>query len=383
MRIRKTTGHIVYKPLSYSFTVVELGGSNVQKYDTMSDSYVPNRMLTPYMLQPHLVISSTDNTMVTGDYTSQLNVTWNLTLVNLITGQETILLGSTAGETYTVNAETKALTLSMNVPPSSVLKISLDATYVDRRRHEVQRFAWSTEVITERQSDWNITLDTGRWKSKIRLSPFKHWGQFAIPVQLKHGDNAVDDADAVYQWQWWDTTNRIWSEDFSEQPWLVSGEQTKQLTVDQDFIQNILLRVKAYHVDAPSVVKYFSTRLKRWYGQYDYDVEFLTGKYIFRDTDMVVLNAWVANRRGNISSVTKYFDVELFFATGDEDLRHVAYGEEAIVKDSRLSEGSPSAGILCRELSAMRALALDDEKVLCLDDGTPLFAQFPVKTREV
>ena len=377
MKIKQTSGHVVHSPLSYSFQMIEKGGSYVQKYDVMSDSYVPNRAITPYVLQPCLIISDPDGTLATADYTSQLvNVSWTMEVVE---GAIAALL--TVGKAF--SADTKALTIDRNVEPGKILRVSFSADYLDKRRGDVQHFEWEKDIITEAQSDVNLSLDTGRWRSKVRLSPFKNWGQFSIPVQLKHGDDAVADADAVYQWQWWDSDTKAWSEDFSEQPWLVSGEKTKQITVDQDYIQNVLLRVKASHKKAPMMEKYFCTRLRRWYGQFDYDVEFLTGKYVFHDTNMVVLNAWVANRSGNIANISKYFDVELFFAVGNNDFESVGYGEEAIIRRSDLQEGKPSAGMLCRELSAFTAIADDDGNVLTEDDDTPIFAQFPVKTREV
>ena len=153
--------------------------------------------------------------------------------------------------------------------------------------------------------------------------------------------------------------------------------------VDQDFIQKLVLRVRATAFGNNATTQYWTTRLRRWYGQFDYDVEFLRGKYIFHDSNVVVLNAWVANGKGQISNPCKYFDLELFFAVGAGDFESAGYGEEATIRRSDLQSGQPKAGILCRELSAYRALADDDGKVLCLDNGTPLFAQFPTKSREV
>lgn len=377
MKIKQTSGHVVHSPLSYSFQIIEQGGSSVQKYDTMSGSYVANRTITPFVLQPRLIISDPDGTLATGDYTSQLvNVAWGLTLTE---GSQSGIV--TTG--YTVDNTTKALILTCNVKPGDILRVTFSADFIDKRRNDVQHFEWECEITTEAQTDLNLLLDTGRWKSKIRLSPFKNRGKFAIPVQLKHGDADVADTDATYQWQWWDRETKAWNEDFSGQPWFVSGEKTKEITVNQDFIQNILLRVKAGHNKAAGMEKYFCTRLRRWYGQFDYDVEFLTGKYIFHDTEMVVLNAWVANRRGNISSLSKYFDIELFFAVGNDDFESVGYGEEVIIRRSDLQKGKPRAGMLCRELGAFIAIADDAGKAICDDEGAPIFAQFPVKTREV
>ena len=90
----------------------------------------------------------------------------------------------------------------------------------------------------------------------------------------------------------------------------------------------------------------------------------------------------MANAKGIISNPCKYFDLELFFAVGSNDFESVGYGEEVTITRSDLQDGQPRAGILCRELSAMRALCLDDGRPLCMDDGKLIFAQFPTKSRE-
>ncbi len=379
MKLKKTSGHVVHSPLSFIFQMVELGGSYIQKYDAMSQSFAPNRRLTPYVLQPQLIVSDPDGTLPTADYSSQLvNLVWTATFR---TGDSTEQLLPN-NDTYAVDNVTGRLTVYVNVPPAGVLSLAFRADFVDTRRGETHHMEWSRDLGCEAQTNLNASLDTGRWRGRMLLSPFKHWGQFSIPLQLHYGENVVPDAYARYQWQWWNATARAWVSDFSEQPWLVSGEQTKEIVLDQDFIQNVLLRCVATPYNNSQAAQTFVTRLKRWYGQYEEDVEFKTGKYVFHDTRMVVLEGKVTNRQGNIRNLSLYFDVELFFSIGNGGWESVGYGEEAIIRRNDLQDGSPRAGILCRELSAYRALADDSGKVLCMDDDKPLFAQFPTTSRE-
>lgn len=373
---------MVHAPLSYIFQMLELGGSYIQKYDTLTGTYAPNRALTPFILKPQLLISDPDGTLSTGDYSSQLiNVVWVVSLS--VPGYPVALVSGGSINTYTIDATTKALSLYCNVVPGNVLTVEFSADYLDTRRGEVQHFDWSREITTEAQTNYNCSIDHGRWNGKMLLSPFKNWGRFSIPVQMKYGNNDVPDADAAYQWQWYDGINHTWSTDFTDEPWYVSGAQTKSITLDQAFIQDVLLRVRAIAFNENQTTQYFATRLRRWYGMWEEDVDFVTGKYVFHDTDMVVIEAKVINRQGNVVNPTRYFDMELFFAVGNRSFEHVGYGEEAIIKRSDLTQGDPKTGILCRELSAYRAIALDNGKVLCLDDGTPLFAQFPTSTRDI
>lgn len=380
MKIRKNKGRQLHTPLSFVWQVIPRGGSYLQKYDAPSLSFIPNRSLTPLVLTPSLIVNDPDNTLPTGDYASQMsNVSWVLTLM---TGSTSSVLPATDGSytNYSINSSTKALTLYYNVPCGSTLHIAFNGDFTDTRRAEPYNFKWDRDLSTEAQTDMNVTLDTGRWKGNIHLSPFKKWGNFGIHVQLQNGPDDIDDSKCTYQWQWW--TGSAFSEDFSECPWLVSGEQTKEIVVSQDYIQKVILRCKAYAFNNQLTTQYFVTKIRRWYGQFDYDVEFVRGKYITKDTTVVQLEAWVANAKGLISNPSKYFDMELFFGL-DGNMESVGYGEEATIIRSDLQEGEPQCGILLRELSAFVGLANDDGELIADDDGNIFTVQIPTKTREV
>ena len=385
MKIKGNSGRVVYAPLNYIFQMIPLGGSLIQKYDTLSDTFIPSRNLTPLVLKPQLLISDPDNVISTGDYTSDLvNVNWQIK----DSDGDVVTSGSSVGPyhhiyRWRVDSSTKAITIYIDANPGDVHTVTFSADYLDTRRNEPAHFEWEGKLVTMEQTYHNVTLDTGRWRSKMLLSPFKSWGQFAIPVQLKNGDADIADSDCSYQWEWYDSENEEWEDDFTDEPWYVSGAQTKQITVDQEYIQDVLLRVKATAYGDARTLQQFVTRLRRWYGQWEEDVEFQTGKYIFKDTNMVVLEGKVTNRRTDIANPLRYFDMELFFAVGNNGFESVGYGEEAIIKRSDLQEGEPKAGILVRELSAYRAIANDDDTVWADDEGNPIFAQFPTSEREV
>lgn len=381
MKIKKNQGHVVYSPLSVVFQMLEVGGSYVQKYDAGTGTYEPNRAITPMLLRPQLLISDPDGLIATGDYTSQLvNVRWVLEVSLPDNRYPTPLVEN---RDYSILPGINGLLLKYNVQVNTVLKVRFMADYVDKRRGEAIPVEWSRDITTEAQTSHNITLDTGRWRSKVRLSPFKKWGEFKIPVQLKYGDNAVPDAKAQYTWEFWDAEAREWRPDLEDEAWYVSGGETKEITVDQEYIQDVLLRVRGVAFGEENAAQTFTTRLRRWYGQYDEDVDFVTGKYVFADTKMVVLEAKVTNRQGDVSDICRYFDCELFFGVGDEELQSVGYGEEAIIRRQDLQKGQPTAGVLVRELSAYLPITDDEGAMLVDDEGCGLYAQFPTTSKEV
>lgn len=378
IKIKKKGGHVIYQPLSATFQMQELGGSSQQKFDATTGTWKPNRILTPYLLRPQLLIQDPEGILPTGDYSSDLVETvW--TVKSLLNNVVTNLV---LGTDYTIDSATKALTLLYNVAVDEIVTITYKSHYVDPRRADTNAltFEWSTQVTTEAEADYKVTLDTGQWNSKILMSPFKNWGRFGIPVQLKDGDDAIADARCTYQWQWW--TGTAWSEDFSERFWYVSGATSKQIQLDADFIQDITLRVKAIAYGDTTHPLYFATRLLRWYGQYQEDVDFLTGKYVFSDSTLVKLQGKVSKAAGgDITNPAQYFDMVLFFAVGNEELAPVAYGEEATIERDDLQDGEPRAGILVRERTCFLPIADAAGKILS-DDTTILFAQIPTTSTE-
>lgn len=378
-QIRKKRGRVIHAALSYIFQVLQVGGSPIQKYDSLTMSYVPNRAITPFILRPQLLISDPDGEIPSGEYSSRLaNVTWEV--YSTKNGTTTyVAIGAANGLIY--NASDKSLQIEYNVEVGEILKVTFSADYVDTRRNEVQHFKWSYDLTTEAQAMTNVSLDSGQFTSKLNLLPWKHWGQFGIPVQLRDGAENIPDASCSYQWQYYDETNQIWKNDLANQLWYVSGAASKQIIVNQDYIQDVVLRVKACAYGDTDHPQYFVTRLRRWYGQYDEEVDILTGDYIYPDSTLVVLEAKVTGPKGLIENPAQYFDIELFFGVGNEELQSVGYGTQAVVRRSDLQNGEPQAGILCRELTCFMPIE-DVIGALTDGDGELLVAQFPTTTKE-
>ena len=163
----------------------------------------------------------------------------------------------------------------------------------------------------------------------------------------------------------------------------VAGKNAKGITVDQDYIQRETLRVVAYPKDKPAEQRSFTMLLRRWYGQWEEDIELVQGKYVFLSDTIASAEVKVVNRQGNITSPQRYFEIEIFFAHGDGEWNSVAYGTTATVQRGDMAQKEPRFGVLCRELSAFRPIELPDGSVLADEDDSVLMAQFPISEREV
>lgn len=377
MKIRQNKGYIVYSPLSYAFAMLELGGSYIQKYDTITGSFIPNRTLTPYMVRPQLTISDPDGLIPAGECSSQL--------VNCLWKVEGWSNGNTLQYVedveYSINPVTHALTFMHNVGVSELVRLTFVADYLDTRRNEVQHFEWSQYLSTVGEAMWNVTLQIDT-PSKLDLSPFKNRGQFSLNAQLMNGENPLADASCVYRWERYDGSNWVSIDD--DAFWYVSGKNTKSLTVDQKFLQKETLRIVAYPSAKPTEQKYYTILLRRWYGQWEERVDLTYGKYIFSDDTVFKGVATITNRQGNVVNPVRYFDIEIFFAEGNGEWISVANGTEAeVIRGNLASAADPKFGVLCRELSAYMPIKLPDGKILALDEETVVVGQFPTSEREV
>lgn len=384
MKIKITGGKIVHSPLSFAFSMQELGGSWIQKYNTLLGTYNPDRSLTPYQLKPSLVVVDPDGLTPTGDYaTSMTNVVWTLHLYNGST-EETL----TSGKTSEIAADTKAgtlkdyyvddsnaVTIYRNVQTSELLTADFRGDYYNAARKETSHFTWHKDITTQDETDTKITLEL-RFPSKMNFSAFKNYGQFPIEAVLRNGEAPLAADKVKYKWQVFDYDTKAWK-DITADFWYVSGKDTSTIVVDVDFIQKVALRVTGWPTADSTLQGSASTLLRRWYGQYDDTYEFAYAKYLFVDTKQTKAVAKVTNRQGDISNPQKYFDIQMFWRESDTaEWQSLGNGTEFVIEREQLT-GESRLGGVCRELSAYQPIELPDGSVLQDNESSFLMGRFP------
>lgn len=375
MKIRRKEGHLIYMPPDTLFTMSELFGSPLQKYDAVTGEYAADRTITPYTLKPLFSITDKEGTL-SGDHSSELvNCVWTVSArVNNA--------APVRGTHYTVNDATHALTLSCNLDPDTTGYISFTADYVYSKRGDVLKVYWKKDISCVSVTEWKVKLLT-EWQTRTDLVPWKDRGTFNIPVQLYNGETAFPDAKAVYMWEIFE--DNAWrSIDPQRDYWCRGGVNTKQLTVEQKYVQRILIRCKAWPVGKASELQILSFLLRRFYGFYDDDIEFLEGAYIFPETSRSVGEAFVVNRSGGrIANPEQYFDIEVLYSRSGGDWWHVAHGSRGEVPRSMFPVDSTMRhqfGELTRELTALIPFTLDGD-VLTID-GAIAVGQHPIIERD-
>ncbi|MCC8154272.1 MAG: hypothetical protein LIP01_08700 [Tannerellaceae bacterium] len=117
-----------YEALSVTKSMTFDGGSTKQVYYAESKQYMPDRELTPFTLQPVIIISDPDGIIPTGDKAGSLSaVRWfvgSTDAANQITS---------LNPDYTLGAK-GALIVHKNVPQESPLTLIFEGEFYDTRR---------------------------------------------------------------------------------------------------------------------------------------------------------------------------------------------------------------------------------------------------------
>lgn len=378
MKLKVTGGRVVHSPLSYSFNMLELGGSYIQKYDAVSGTFIPDRTLTPYTMKPQLVISDPDGNIPAGEYSSALvNVLWKVTLYK--NGKGTSL---SVGIDYTVDS-LNALMVLRNVAVDETVSVEFSADYLNKIRSETAHFTWNKTLSTMEETSVNLSLEV-RAPHKMDFSPFKKYGKFPIEAVLRNGSDVVDEDKCVYKWQTFDESDKAWREiDDTADLWYVEGKDSSRIVVDQDFLQHTMLRIKAYPRAYPSNILSDAILLRRWYGQWEDTPQFMYAKFLQQGMRKTAVSVKITNRQGDISNPFKFFDVELFYRSSPQaQWESMGNVTEAVVDGEKLT-ANHEVGDICRELSAFQRILMSDGTELQDAAGLPITAQFPTSGKEV
>lgn len=371
MKIKSTTGHVIYRPLVYDFNMLEIGGSWLQKYDVTKKEYIPNRALTPYVLRPYLGVEDLDaGVKMVGTY-ALVNVSWTVDAQH--DGIKFVL-----GTDYSVNDSTHELIIRQNCDSYYAGKIRFEGEYVDSRRGDTQHFSWSHDMSTvaaATSAKMILRINGNRQSCKINVYALGDISVLTLPAQLYAGN---DEVVATYHWQVFD--NNIWRDiNTGNTPdlWYVQGSDDKNLIINRAYIQRVLLRCLSGGQSATCLVR-------RWYGQYDADIRFVTGKYITDDTLKCVGEANVTNRQGDIAEPCKFFDIEILFDDGTGHWTSVSTSETAEVNRSELNADTTlehKFGLLCREKTALLPITMGGKPVTM--GGKFACGQFPNTERNI
>ena len=371
--MKTATAYILYDPLTVNFSMVELGGSVVQRKDSLSGNFDPDRSLFPLVLRPQLKIQDPNHILQDGDHTDKLiDCRWYVGTDD----KGTRIYSDTEGLKPGANGE---LSVSRNVEPAIPLNLYFSCAYVDPRTQNTFRKSVVVTLSSVLATEMNLGIEIDA-ANKMPVSPFKTHHHRTITATFRNGTENVPDESAVYVWRVLDASTREMRDVNDDDLFYVSGQGTRSITIDRRFIDKELLEVVASLAAEPSRKVSARTKMFRWYGQWDDEVRITRGKFVRPDTPEIEVQAYINTPKGQISSPADYFDIT-HIRTGssaDSFQETVGYGE--VVTIPRSSIGSdpnlrPVFGIETRERTALRACTIDG--AVCLMNGLIMCIQIP------
>lgn len=371
------SANVVYDPLDIVFDVIEKGGSGIQKKETSTGRYDPDREITPWVLVPNLQIRDRERVLADGDYSMSLyNARW-------YAGSETEenrITKDTAG--YELGDHGK-LTVDKNATPGEAVNLLLVIQYTDPRRNEVMTFRKICAMSCEAVNETSLALDIDV-PVRMPIVPMRNRTTRILTAQLRNGQTNVEDADAVYVWKVLDGT--AWRKITVDDVYYCSGQDSRKLTLDLRYIDKEVIRVEAYSKSNAEMTVSAQTKAHRWYGQWEARCDIVRGKYIHPDTEETEVCVTVANRKGNIVSAEKYYDIGLYFRrdmTG-EAWRQVSHSGGVTVPSQMAGTRYGVRAVFgaeVRELTALRAVTSGGKRILI--NGKAACMQIPGKKSEV
>jgi hypothetical protein len=360
---------IQYDPLHEAFSLVVKGGSLLQVHAAETDVYIPDRQITPLVIEPSFYIHDDSGTIESGRYESSLiDVRWyerSEAPGNLIT----------SGQNGYVIESGGALVVSKNVSYLSPLTLIFTANYYDLRTGNSLRIHESKTLSTTSLTEMPVTLELdkpGDWT----FDPLTESGLRIITATLRLAGSEVAAGRRAF---WWyvveDGAERLI--DPEEDLFYEAGQNAPALTIDPRYVDGrVLLRCKAEYVapGAPSPgepgarCQVKETTVNRCYSNWDYD-------YFVNGSSQVAMQAVGIKSEGIVTSYgklienpTEKFDLKWSLKSQifGAQWRTIGYGTEAVIPRNDYRSGAHLAFEVDEKQPLAAAVIGND--ILVIDD---------------
>lgn len=307
--------YVQYDPLNVTKSLREVGGTVKQVYYADSHTYVPNRELTPLVLQPVIVITDPNNILSGGDKAGQLaSSAWyagGISEANRITALQ---LPENTGEPYVLGSNA-SLVVRKNVSRETPVTLFFKGEFYDSRRGSNVSVSMSILLSTTSNSESmpSPTLVLSK-PAGWTYNPLKGTGNQTVSAQLYQSGSAIADSHARYWWYVIENNRERLIGSSNTDFFYVSGQDTKTLSLNPEYMKNVMIRCKAqYYGDtkptAPGItaVTAETSFVRKYPASLHGKVNVRTGEIIAPHTDRIKLEGKINIYGGEIVNPEKYF----------------------------------------------------------------------------
>lgn len=369
---------ILYDPIETVFEVEPIGGSPVQRQNTITGEYAPDRTLTPMVLSPSLqVIDPNVQGGARGsDRTASITVQWYRVTTSGNTETETeIVAAYSAGATAHADYELygKGLMVNANTPAGSSVHLRLKASYVNPNTNEPLRFRHDFLLTTEPFIEFNPAIEVNVPNYSV-VDPFRLTAanrQLAVVARFFAGQLDISTSqNVVFLWEKLDGTayRSIAATDVE-----VVSITGNTMVLDQECIGRCKYRVTAWHSGyaAQEHRRSYTFTLNRQMSGATLQARIVRGKFLKADVRESEAEMVLSVNSSEVANPEDFFRAKwsIYRQSGSSQQGRtlLGWGNRAVA--NRSLTGSDKTKVPTFE---MEAHSLSEYQIATDDNGTPV-----------
>ena len=241
MKLRKEHSiAVVFDAVSISKDIEVIGGPNSQNYYADSNTFIPNRFLTPLLLKPIVYVADPNKVIPDGNKFEELTeCTWYENGKQIFTGDD-----------YIIN---KNNTLTVKKNSQVDLDISYSAKWFDPRKKQSISIEDSITLVS-------ISLAESAFNPRLTLSKPQNWIHNPLKGERVYTINAYISTDKVYEGAVeWYYIGKDKKEVLIDEKCLFyeGGQYTNALDVNSDYLNNCIIKAKNISKDKMKEIYWF------------------------------------------------------------------------------------------------------------------------------
>ena len=360
--------NVSYDPIHSAFSLIVESGSLLQVHSAETDTYIPDRTLTPVILTPYFNVVDVTGITPTGRAESKLvDIRW---YVGSESEYNMIIPGF---DGFTINGY--KLSIERNISYQSPLTIIFTANYFDIRTGHTIRLHDQKTLSTTSLTEKPVTLELDKSESSWTFDPIHDTGMRVVTASMRLAGNTVAANQSLFWWY------KIISGvetlvDPDVDLWYESGQDTSVLTIDPRYVNGSLhLRCKGEYVapgqDAPeqptATCQTADTTIVRRYSAYDFEFFVNGSSQVSYLTENIKAEAIIRQGNDVLDSPTSFFLIEWLMkrTSWNAEWKTLGYGENIVIPKSDYINGADLA-VDVHEKEPLKA-ASDNGTVLAIN----------------
>lgn len=370
-------------PLDVAFSLWADGGALIQSYNADTNTFMPNREITPLYIRPKFEVADKDG-IVRGNKLPQItNINWYETK----NGIRKVIASDNSNYVITrdnTNYNGSIAVVKNHIAFSENVTLEFNGTYLDTRNNTTIQLIETVllRTIASAEAPLMLKLDCG---NLVKHNPIEYIPKLTIGAQMFLGSKLI--TVSTKQKFWWYKVNDNKTEELITGSnvlhiWYLSGAGSQYLTIDKENIyQELKLRCKAeyYTGTAPSSptanALISDVIIIREYPKWEEDI--LTADELGVNVKSGYMEAEISTAKGVITNPSKYFFIKFFTKKVQSGAAYteVGHGNNASYDASLIDSSTGQAvdlAIEVKEHTGYDVLTDKDGNVLTDKDGNVL-----------